>query len=381
MKSVLNAKVYGEESGKELFEIEGEESGLRYDFTVPLARYVASNRDLPLPFKRYQIGNMWRKEEPQKMRYREGIQADIDIVGTKEIDADAEVIAAASMALEQLGIRNYVVVINSRQMLQKIMEYFKVPAEKSTQALRILDKLQKLSGEEILKQFAAAGIDRRVGEELLSFVKQEKSNDEKLQMMSANIPESKAEVDRMTELLSLLGEYKLNGRITVDLALARGLNYYTGFVWEFIIEEDGKRMPSIGAGGRYDNLIETLSKRSVPAVGSSLGISRIFDLIAPEDGKKTYAKVFIAFIGQQNRGYAISVANMLRGNGVYVDLNTTSRNLSKQMEYAGSLRIRNVLILGDKEREQGKVKFRNMETGVEELISIEEAIRKLKVQE
>jgi histidyl-tRNA synthetase len=200
-------------------------------------------------------------------------------------------------------------------------------------------------------------------------------------MMSANIPESKAEVDRMTELLSLLGEYKLNGRITVDLALARGLNYYTGFVWEFIIEEDGKRMPSIGAGGRYDNLIETLSKRSVPAVGSSLGISRIFDLIAPEDGKKTYAKVFIAFIGQQNRGYAISVANMLRGNGVYVDLNTTSRNLSKQMEYAGSLRIRNVLILGDKEREQGKVKFRNMETGVEELISIEEAIRKLKVQE
>jgi len=131
MKSVLNAKVYGEESGKELFEIEGEESGLRYDFTVPLARYVASNRDLPLPFKRYQIGNMWRKEEPQKMRYREGIQADIDIVGTKEIDADAEVIAAASMALEQLGIRNYVVVINSRQMLQKIMEYFKVPAEKS----------------------------------------------------------------------------------------------------------------------------------------------------------------------------------------------------------------------------------------------------------
>ncbi len=381
MKSVLNAKVYGEESAKELFELEGEESGLRYDFTVPLARYVASNRDLSLPFKRYQIGNMWRKEEPQKMRYREAIQADIDIVGTKEIDADAEVIAAASIALEQLGIMNYVVLLNSRQLLQKILGYFKVPPEKTTQALRILDKLQKLSGEEIIKQFAAAGIDKRVGEELLHFVKQESSNEAKLQMVSANVTDSKAEVDKMTDLLSLLKEYRLNGRITVDLALARGLNYYTGFVWEFVIEEDGKRLPSIGSGGRYDNLIEVLSKRSVPAVGSSLGISRIFDVIAPKNGDKTYAKAFIAFIGQQNRGYAINLANMLRGNGVYVDLNSTIRNLSKQMEYAGSLRIRHVLIVGDKEREAEKVNLRNMETGVEELISLEEAIRKLKVQE
>ncbi len=276
---------------------------------------------------------------------------------------------------------NYVVLLNSRQLLQKILGYFKVPPEKTTQALRILDKLQKLSGEEIIKQFAAAGIDKRVGEELLHFVKQENSNEAKLQMVSANVTDSKAEVDKMTDLLSLLKEYRLNGRITVDLALARGLNYYTGFVWEFVIEEDGKRLPSIGSGGRYDNLIEVLSKRSVPAVGSSLGISRIFDVIAPKNGDKTYAKVFIAFIGQQNRGYAINLANMLRGNGVYVDLNSTTRNLSKQMEYAGSLRIRHVLIVGDKEREAEKVNLRNMETGVEELISLEEAIKKLKVRE
>lgn len=378
MKSVLNAKVYGDEPAKELFEIEGEEAGLRYDLTVPLARYVASNRDLPLPFKRYQIGNIWRKEEPQKMRYREAIQVDIDIVGVKEIDADAEMIAAPSIALEELGIRSYVVVLNSRQLLEKILEYFKVPADKYAQAIRVLDKLQKLSREEILKQFADSGIDGKIGEELLNFVGQEKSNEEKLQMVGANIKEANEEVTKMRDLLSLLGEYKLNGKIILDLALARGLSYYTGFVFEFIIEEDGKRLPSIGGGGRYDNLIGVFSNKSIPAVGLSLGINRIFDVLAPKNGEKTYAKVFIAFIGQQNRAYAISVANALRGNGAYVDLNSTSRNLSKQMEYAGSLRIRNVLIIGDKERELSKIKLRNMETGVEELISLQEAIEKLK---
>jgi histidyl-tRNA synthetase len=379
MKSVLNAKVYGDEPSKELFAIEGEESGLRYDFTVPLARYVASNRDLPLPFKRYQIGNMWRKEEPQKMRYREGMQADIDIVGTKEIDADAEVIAAAAIALEELGIRNYIIVINSRQLLQKILGYFKVPAEKQTQALRILDKIQKSSGDEILKQFSDAGMNGRSGEELLNFVKMDQTNDEKLDRVGTNVEGAKEEVKKMSELLSILSEYRLNGKIMIDLALARGLNYYTGFVWEFVMEEDGRRMPSIGGGGRFDDLIGVFSNRSIPAAGSSLGISRIFDLIAPKNGPKTYAKAFIAYLGVQNRGYAITVANNLRGNGIYVDLNSTSRNLSKQLEYAGSLRIRNVIILGDREREASKINLRNMDSGEEELISVQDAIGKLKV--
>lgn len=376
--STLNAKAYGDEPAKEIFILKDEETGLRYDFTVPLARYVASNKDLTLPFKRYQIGSIWRKEEPQKMRYREATQADIDIVGGNETESDAEVIAASALAIEELGIRNYVILLNSRQLLQQTLNYFKVPAANQTQALRVLDKIQKMSREEMLRQLATLGLEGRVGEELLNFVQQEAGNDEKLQRLSANVEGAKGDVEKVQELLSILSEYKLNGRVIVDLSLARGLNYYTGFIWEFIVEENGRRLPSIGGGGRYDNLIGLYSKRGVPATGSSLGISRIFDVLNLNKGIKTYAKVFVAYLGARNRGYAIGAANTLRGNGVYVDLNATARNLSKQLEYAASLGIQNVMIIGDKEREASKVKLRDMESGQEELISLQEAIEKLR---
>jgi histidyl-tRNA synthetase len=182
----------------------------------------------------------------------------------------------------------------------------------------------------------------------------------------------------MQKLLALLSEYKINGNVKVDLSLARGFNYYTGFIWEFVLERDGKRLPTIAGGGRYDGLIGIYSKRSMPAVGSSIGISRIFDLLSQKNETRTYAKVFIAYLSERNRGYAINAANALRGNGIYADLNSTSRSLSKQLEYAGSLRIKKVMILGDKERESNKIKLRDMDTGEEELISLQEAIDKLR---
>jgi histidyl-tRNA synthetase len=376
--STLNTKAYGGESTKEIYKIDGEAEGLRYDFTVPLARYVASNKDLTLPFKRYQIGTIWRRDEPQKMRYREFLQADIDIVGSSDIDGDAEIVAASSMVFEELGLRDYIVLLNSRQLLQQILLFFKVPADKQTQVFRILDKMQKISRDDAIKQLQEVGMDSKSAEELLNFVEQEGSNEEKLQKLEANIEGAKEFVGKTRELLSLLGEYKLNGKIVLDLALARGLDYYTSFVWEFIFEENGKRLPTVGGGGRYDNLIGMFLKKNVPATGSSLGISRIFDVLAPSNEKKSYAKVFVAYLGAQNRGYAMNAANTLRGNGIYVDLNTTTRNLSKQLEYAASLGIENVIIVGDKEQDANKLKLRNMATGAEELISLQEAIEKLR---
>jgi histidyl-tRNA synthetase len=375
---VLNAKAYGDESTKEIFSIDGEEAGLRYDFTVPLARYISMNKDLVLPFKRYQIGNIWRKEEPQHMRYREAVQADVDIVGSSDIDSDAEVIAANALAIEELGIREYTFLVNSRVLIYDILAHFKIPKEKQTDALRAIDKIQKVGKEEVLEQLSKSGIKSEMGEELLSFICQESSNDEKLERMSGEIEGAKEEVGKMQKLLALLSEYKINGNVKVDLSLARGLNYYTGFIWEFVVEKDGKRLPTMAGGGRYDGLMGIYSKRNLPAVGSSLGISRIFDLISSKNEIRTYAKVFIAYLNEQNRGYAINAANMLRGNGIYVDLNSTSRSLSKQLEYAGSLRIKRVIILGNKERESNKVRLRDMDTGEEELISLQEAIEKLR---
>ena len=376
--SVLNAKAYGDEPSKEIFVMKDEETGLRFDFTVPLARYVAENKDLTLPFRRYQIGSTWRKDEPQKMRYREFVQADIDIVGSAEIESDAEIIAAGALSLEQLGMRNYTIVLNSRELLKQVMLGLGVPASKEVQALRLLDKLEKTSREDVLAQLSTLVPGGQVGEKLIGFIQQQGSNEEKAQNVIANVAGAKEPAGKILELLSVLAAYKLNGKIVFDMSLARGLDYYTGFVWEFVVEENGKRLPSIGAGGRYDDLIGIYTSKSLPATGMTLGISRIFDVLNVPGSKKTYAKVFVAYIGKQNREYAINAANTLRGNGIYVDMNATTRNLSKQLEYASSLAVPWVVIAGDKEREASKLRLRNMENGEEELISLQEAIENLR---
>ena len=298
-KAILTAKAYGEESTKELFEIEGEDDGLRYDFTVPLARYVASNRDIALPFKRFQIGSIWRKEEPQKMRYREFTQADIDIVGSTEIDSDAEVVAAAAMALEALGIRNYILLINDRRLLAEILTFFKIPQDKQKPVMRILDKMQKISRQEILEMFAKTGINSKAAEELLNFLEQKGDNDAKIQRVSSNVDGAREYANKIKEMISLLGGYGLSGQVEIDFALVRGLDYYTGPIFEFVIEENGKRLPTICGGGRYDKLIGIYAKKEIPAVGIGMGISRLYDLAGSKNAAKTYAKVFIAFIGER----------------------------------------------------------------------------------
>jgi histidyl-tRNA synthetase len=377
--SVLNAKAaYSDEQNKEIFRLDGEAAGLRYDMTVPLARYVASNRDIVLPFKRYQIGPSWRKDEPQRLRYREFIQADVDIVGSDEVESEAEVIAATLLALEQLGVGEYALLLNSRTLLQRILEFFKVQKANESQAIRIMDKLEKAGKDELLGQLTALGIDSKSGEELLEFTGKNEGNDAKLRRLEGLIPETKAEASRIRELLNALKQYGLRGRVVIDFSLARGFDYYTGFVWEAVMEENGKRLPTIASGGRYDNLIGMYSSRSIPAVGSSIGLSRVFDLIGGKTVTKTPAKVFVAFIGD-NSAYAASVANALRAKGIYTDLNYMKRNISKQLEYAAALGIKYAAIVGDREREMNRLNLRDMLTGAEELLGIQEAIEKLKI--
>jgi histidyl-tRNA synthetase len=378
--SILDAKAaYSDEQNKEIFKLDGEEAGLRYDLTVPLARYVASNRDIVLPFKRYQIANSWRKDEPQRLRYREFVQADVDVIGSAEPDSDAEVIAATLLAIEELGITEYALLINSRQLLQNLLEFFKVPKDKETGAIRILDKLQKIGREGVLKQLKELGVDSKAVQSLLEFVEKEGDNETKLERLRTGVSGTEGEASKMDELLGLLKPYGFRGRIAVDFSLARGFDYYTGFVWEVVMEEDGKRLPTIVSGGRYDKLIGTYSDRSIPAVGSSIGLSRIFDLIGGKTATKTSALVFVAFVGD-NKAYAASVANALRAQGIYTDLNYTKRNLSKQLEYAGALGMRYAAIVGDKERAASKINLRDMLKGSEEMLTVQEATERLKLE-
>ncbi len=374
---VLNAKAYGQEAEKEVYSLDGGTSGLIYDLTVPLARYVAMNRDITMPFKRYQIARAWRRDEPQKMRAREFVQADIDIVGSAEPSSEAEVIAATALALESVGTMDYTIAISSRVILNAILNQFGIPDAKRTPAIMIIDKLGKISNDDAAKQIAALGVERKIADAVLSFIGEEMANEEKLKKIAVSSPEVKAESDRIGIIIGMLSNYHLSGNIIVDFSLARGLGYYTGTVWEFVVMQNKKRLPTLAAGGRYDSLIGIYSKTQVPAVGSSIGLSRVFEIVKAQDPRRTYAQIYVANIGQINFDYAATVANSMRSRGIRADLNLTARSISKQLEYANSMGIRYTAIVGDVERQGSKVRLRDMSTGSEELLGLEDVIKKL----
>jgi len=375
--NVLYAKTYGEESGKEIFKIEGEDAALRYDFTVPLARFIAMNKDTPLPFKRYQIGPIWRKDEPQRMRYREFLQADIDIVGSSELISDAEVIAVAAQVLDELGVSGYKILINDRIILNGVLSFFGVPKEKNVEAIRLIDKLPKVGNEEVIKGLVELGVKQENARSLIEFIIKEEDNDEKLNRVEANIG-IKEEINKLRELIRLIELYKVKGDIVIDLSLARGFDYYTSFVWEFIVyDENGKRLPTIVAGGRYDNLIGIFLNQQIPATGISIGIDRIMNVIGSSEETKSYARVYVASIGNV-LDYSLYVANTLRAAGINTDINVTKRNIAKQLEYANAMRFRYVAIIGEREQSSNKLKLRDMISGNEELLDIEEAIKVIK---
>ena len=378
LMETLSAKAYGEESKKEIYVIEGGTEGLRYDFTVPLARYIAMNKDLPMPFKRYQIGKVWRMDEPQKMRNREFIQADVDVIGSTEVLSDAEVLAAGALAIERLGISNYTILLNSRVLLDSVLGMFNIPKDKRGIAMRIIDKLEKIGASEVQVQLSKTGQDMKDSQALVNFItKEREDNGSLLAELDVSLPSAKAEISRLRELLSIIEAYGIKGSVNLDLSLARGLDYYTGVVWELVVFDNEKRLPTIGSGGRYDKLIGMYSSKEVPAVGFSIGLSRAFEVLRDEEMVRTYAKVYLAPIKKEDIPFAIGVAAKMRANKIYVDMNLTSRGISKQLDYANSLHIPYAVIIGSIERQANKVKLRNMQTGEEKLVGIEECLKEL----
>lgn len=374
---VLNAKAYGEDASKQIYQIQDDDSALRFDLTIPMARYVASNGSIPLPFKRYQIGQTWRRDEPQKMRYREFTQADVDIVGAAGIESDAEVMAATALALEELGFTDYKILLNNRIVLDKILSTFGVGAEKQPAAIRAIDKISKIGRQETIKQLTDVVKEDRSSEKIIGFLVEAGTNAEKLERIAAEVG-AKDEAESMRALLELVRSYNIQGELVFDPSLARGLDYYTSYVWEFVVFGNGKQLPTIAGGGRYDNLIGLYGKKSLPAVGSSLGIDRIFDVIEQKVESGTYSDVFVAVIGDENYGYALSIANALRAKGVYTDINATKRNISKQLEYANALKFKYAAIIGAQEKNAKKLKLRDLVSGDEVLLAVDEAIEKIR---
>ena len=333
------------------------ELGLRFDLTVPLARVVANNPQLTKPFKRYAIGKVYRYDRPQAKRYREFTQADLDIVGSKSVVCEYECIAVIVKVMKELEIDFYIK-INDRVLLEELAQDAGIKKDKIVDCLRSLDKLDKIGENGVKKELKEKGIPTGIVEKLSSDFEDYKDNEGAAQLQ---------------ELLSLLKENKLDSYVKVDISLARGLEYYTGMVFELCVKEG----PSIGGGGRYDKLVGTYGKEDIPATGFSFGIDRIIDLLEEKIVYKPKTMLFIANIGNTQKE-AIMLAEEARASGVNTETDLMNRGISKNLAYADKKGIPFVVVLGENEVKSGKVKVKNMKSGNEKEVLLKNFGKEIK---
>lgn len=358
----------GQEILKETFKLidqGGRELALRYDFTVPLARYVASNPSVKLPLKRYIIGQVFRDGPVKLGRYREFTQADADIIGSASIIADAECVNLAFSVFDKLGIKAEIKV-NNRTLMDSILGYLGMANKK--EIILAIDKLEKLSLDDVKKELKAKGMDDNSIKKLLSIISIKGSNKEMIAKMKKLLGEN-AGIKELEELTRLVN----NKRLKIVLSLARGLEYYTGNVFEAFSAATNS---SIAAGGRYDDMIGRFigSSQRYPAVGISFGVDVIYDILGKEE-KETDTKIFVIPINTEKQAYAI--IKKLRESGINADMDVMSRGISRNLEYASKLGIPYVLIIGKKELSKKKVKLRDMKSGKEKMMTLKQTINEL----
>jgi len=373
---VLTGK-YGDEADRLIFRIlkrgaageRGEaDLGLRYDLTVPLARVMAANQDLPKPFKRYQIQPVWRAERPQKGRFREFVQCDVDCVGTASVLADAEMVAVMHETLAALGFRDYRISINHRKILSAFMDYAGVPAERKFAAIRAMDKLDKVGRDGVEAELAASDIPQPAADEIMGVLFDPKNGGRidfylnAAQAFAGNYDEGREGVAEMRDLAEYLNYFGVpDGVLSFDLHMARGLDYYTGPIYEAFVAEGG--VGSVAGGGRYDHLIAQLGGPNLPATGTSFGLERIITLLTERDtaGAAAAADVLVAVYDESVLQYALQVAREIRaasaGCEVYLE---PSAKLAKQFSYADAKGIPFVVVVGPDEVAKGVVQLKDL---------------------
>jgi len=358
----LRAKA-GEEIDQQIFVLKEEKLALRFDLTVPLAR-VAANSDFPKPFKRYYIGPVWRREEPQKGRFREFYQADVDIIGTKTMRAEAELLTLSHELCGIFGFKKPQIILNNRKILEGLAK--KVGFEKKKdEVLRLLDKMDKI-GEDAVEEGLRDILGTRA-DELMEYTASKKSNEEKLESVREISGEG---VEELEEILSLC-----DFPVEIDLSMVRGLGYYTGPVFEIKLSKD---IGTVMAGGRYDSLLGIYGREDC-ATGISVGIERLITLILEKTkSRKTYSEVFVACAKQDFYKDTVKLANYLRQNGVSAETDLNGRNLRKQFDYANSLSIPYTIVVGEREIKSGSFTLRDMVNGNEEFLKKEKIVEKLK---
>lgn len=379
--SVLTAKC-GEEVERQVFRIEGGELGLRFDLTMGLARMVASNPTLPKPFKRYFISKAWRHEEPQSGRLREFWQADADIVGASSVQADAEVLAVAVDCLKALGLTNFMIRINSRKVLDALARRCGVPPSKTLHALRAIDKLDKIGIEGVREELRLRGLSD-AAERLLEATSLKGPMERVLEEAEAMVRGDETGLQGLEELRGVARLSKVYGYsdlLLLDLSLARGLDYYTGLIFELNVKGEEGKIGSVAGGGRYDNLIELLGGPPTPATGISLGLDRLIEVLKRAGklpDRKTKTKVFVATVSDDVREEGMKVAMKLRAEGVPCEVDLMARKLDRQLKYASNKGIRYVVIVGRREVEEGVFRLRDMLKRKEAILSWDQLVKEV----
>ena len=383
---------YGEEGDKLLFRIQNSgakasepaEKGLRYDLTVPFARYVVMHREeLQMPFKRYQVQPVWRADRPQKGRYREFYQFDGDVVGSDSLLNEVELMQIVDEVFRRLGIR-VEIKINNRKILTGIAEVIGA-ADKIVDITVAIDKLDKIGIDNVNAELREDGLTEEQIQKLQPIILLQGTNDEKLTTIATILKDSEVGLKGVEEVKFILHTLHSSFLIphssfSLDLTLARGLNYYTGAIFE--VKALDVEMGSITGGGRYDNLTGIFGLPGLSGVGISFGVDRIYDVLNtldlyPKDSLTTTQVLFINF-GEQETAYCLPIINKVRSQGIRAEIFPDAAKMKKQMSYANAKQIPFVVLAGENEMNAGKVTLKNMTTGEQAVLSEDELIERLK---
>ena len=396
--NVLNGK-YGEEGDKLIFRIldsgdfikdvdnieskdsnnlskEISKKGLRYDLTVPFARYVSMNRDkITLPFKRYQIQNVWRADRPQKGRFREFYQCDVDYIGTKSIVCEAEIIDLVYSIFEKLKIQDFSVKLNNRKVLFGIVETLSLQ-DNFDKICIIIDKIDKIGKDKFIEELKNIDLSKSQIEKLNSVLFFDGSNDDKIKFLKDFLSKSSTGLEGINEIENLT---KLSKEFIFDINLARGLSYYTSSIFEVILDE--KNIGSLCGGGRYDDLTEIFGYKDISGIGISFGIERIYEIMKERnlfpDSINKKNTVLVCSMSEKYLDDSLKISSILRNNNISTDLYPDNPKLKKQLQYANNNDIPYVIIIGEDEVTSKLYTLKDMETGSQEKLGIDEIISKV----
>ena len=384
---VLLAKAGGE-TEKQIYRFNKGDNdlSLRFDLTVPLARYTAEHyNELVFPFKRYQMSKVFRGERPQKGRFREFYQCDIDVIGQEALDLlfDAEIPTVIYNVFQELNIGKFTIRVNNRKILNGFFESLNLENQASD-ILRVIDKIDKIGADNVTKELMEFNIDSDTVSKIMSFIGIKGSNDEVIQSLRNLIMSNEQfvqGVEELNEVINGMSDFNVpEDYFKIDLTIARGLDYYTGTVYETILD-DYPRLGSVCSGGRYENLTGYYTDEKLPGIGISIGLTRLFsqlkEIEAINNGKKSLTQVLVIPFDRKDMNYTLNLASKIRTAGINTDVYYQNKGMKQKMKYADRLDIPYVILIGEDEVSANKAMLKNMLTGEQQLLSVEEIIEQL----